>query len=1799
MAEDILYEQIDGGGDPDPLGLRKKLAGMKSGNRADPLGLRAKLSPSETQQPKAFEIKISQLGFSQPTSLTQEGTVISDGGNVGTRDFSYEKQVHPLAAIKNISEKAQAAHENLNKELAGNKDVKISMIKQRRFDEAARNVELSKSDMPKTQPQIDVERLMPQAIKPQDLPVTDDDLIKEDQDVQADRGKAVRLLEETMKTRPERAKEIQKNVYLVDAYNSLNKTEKPEDRIPKIEANAKRIEKGEVVYDPRSEHLVRPLGMIGSAVEGWKQKSQLFADYDLLKSGDDASVAAELEKRRTKFDPDEPIALPKGKLAEAMQMLGGTPIKPIAGGALASFFGTPLAGATAGAAIGGMEFAKLEYAANFQQVYNELREQGVDQAEAVQEARRQAQHAAVVGGVMGVAMGAIGGRIATKPFGSLSMGTGFRQAAFNVLKSIGNDLGRAGLEGLAVGGIGAAGQVYKNKLAQAAGINRETDAGVLEQIEGNLLATVAMAAAIKAGKGITKPNYRKLLHGLSKMSDDQISSMLEEKVNNGEITQAAADETQTRITDYKGLDKLIPDNVTEDARFKIQDKIKRRQDLEQRLENTDKAYHPEIKEKIKTIDEEIVNLTKENKEQVQKSVSGLPKPQEKEAIEFADELINEGVVNDLDAGMAKTDPIGFFKMIAQQAQGRDQNWRPLSEGIPEQAVRDQFGDTVVDYATELFPAPELPKSGVSVIMPGEIKQPETITITPKETVPIPERVPNAVNKVFEKTIGLAGKNGFNTEVNKTYRVTQQSQIDDIIDVGYIRPPKGKMRGGKEGEVHWAKGNENLKYTEGDGKYILETDKVSDQQKGALPFEDLTAIWKFNRDNSLWENILPIIKEQIKSKKSAIPVPISNEVSIRSSSKDGGTMGQGDTQSEITTGTQEGIGQPQEKIAPESEEKPVSIHAEHPPTQISFRGLQEVANEFGYDDVKSRDRVSDIQERKNADITVNEWAEKGDYQKNIDDLLTRVEKREHVPTAKQRLMLEQYLANERQTLRDIPKNSSEYDTQLAKVRRIKDIGQIARQEAGAALRLPNDGTLPHPIVDEESAMIAKMEANGVDVLTDQQKAQVEAQVSKYKGAAEEANAKVAKLEEQVSKIEAEKELKKLKSTTKKTKKSAEERANYRQSQIEAAREALKKLRTGESGLSAVPLPGVRELMAIAPHVKNIMVDLVSQGVDNLQELVANIHSEFKDVYDGLTEKNVHDIIAGEYNEKKEPLSDLRVKIRDLQDEAKLINQLEALENGAPPKSERAKRERNQKIKELRDKIKELKAGDGADQLRAIKKRNEEQAKKIRDKIEKGDFEKEVKKSIFDREDVKSRHPELRKEALDAIAAKEDAQHEFDLALLKDKMEKRSAIEKAADFAGKLIHTSKAVAAGIDDSATFIQNGLAMLANPKTGLKVWLEHWKDAFSDQRFKRELAAIHERPDWEIIKKSGLDITEPSSSAGEKVEELFEQNLLAGKIKIGGKDFEPWKNTGGIFERAFTSMGNNMRLALFEKRMQMLIDEGKTYESHPEEYKAAARVVNELTGRGKLPEGVAQAAPWITPFIWAPRMLTASINTLGLSDLVMGAKGKGYYQNLTPTQRKFALGQLGRGIGIGVAVMGAASLAGAEVDSDPRSVTFGDVIFGDHHYNVFGRFTPVVKAVVQVATGTRTIKGQEQDLDKAKMGGKTRMGIVGGFFRGKMTPAAGAGYDLLEGKNYYTKEEFGVKDVPEALLTPMSVKDLIQGWKNDGTWSILNGFLPAFEGMKVSDERDFKKMKSSSSSGGGRIKRKINRSSSNKMKHL
>ncbi|MDP2613912.1 hypothetical protein Q8W27_16725, partial [Oceanobacter sp. 2_MG-2023] len=81
----------------------------------------------------------------------------------------------------------------------------------------------------------------------------------------------------------------------------------------------------------------------------------------------------------------------------------------------------------------------------------------------------------------------------------------------------------------------------------------------------------------------------------------------------------------------------------------------------------------------------------------------------------------------------------------------------------------------------------------------------------------------------------------------------------------------------------------------------------------------------------------------------------------------------------------------------------------------------------------------------------------------------------------------------------------------------------------------------------------------------------------------------------------------------------------------------------------------------------------------------------------------------------------------------------------------------------------------------------------------------------------------------------------------------------------------------------------------------------------------------------------------------MYTHNLLDRTIKYKGKKYIISKYITKPFDRIFTGLGNRMRWNLWQRGVAKLYEDGFTWESHPEEFKALAKVLNTETGRGSL----------------------------------------------------------------------------------------------------------------------------------------------------------------------------------------------------------------------------------------------------------
>ncbi len=126
-----------------------------------------------------------------------------------------------------------------------------------------------------------------------------------------------------------------------------------------------------------------------------------------------------------------------------------------------------------------------------------------------------------------------------------------------------------------------------------------------------------------------------------------------------------------------------------------------------------------------------------------------------------------------------------------------------------------------------------------------------------------DRINNCKNSVGPGGMGL-GKNNAHalpTKSTSVYRTTGFGQIADIINCGHVRTKGYGSRAKRVGEiVYWSLGGEKLFYY--NKRPILEStiEKVKDGQIGAIPIDDLEAIWIFNENEERYENQLSVIKK---------------------------------------------------------------------------------------------------------------------------------------------------------------------------------------------------------------------------------------------------------------------------------------------------------------------------------------------------------------------------------------------------------------------------------------------------------------------------------------------------------------------------------------------------------------------------------------------------------------------------------------------------------------------------------------------------------------------------------------------------------------------------------------------------------------------------------------------------------------------------------------------------------------------------------------------------------------------------
>jgi len=691
----------------------------------------------------------------------------------------------------------------------------------------------------------------------------------------------------------------------------------------------------------------------------------------------------------------------------------------------------------------------------------------------------------------------------------------------------------------------------------------------------------------------------------------------------------------------------------------------------------------------------------------------------------------------------------------------------------------------------------------------------------------------------------------------------------------------------------------------------------------------------------------------------------------------------------------------------------------------------------------------------------------------------------------------------------------------------------------------------------SFFIKEMDSLGVDELTQEQKDTITKEYEEIKATNNALQKKIVELERQMAEMEAKQKVSNEARRMVRGRKTKQQFNEERKKIIGNIREKLRKAK-GETQATVVPY--LKELIVIAPDVAKLVKNLVEEGVTNLADIVDNIHEYLKEEIDGIQKKDVVDLIAGVYDEKKPTRNELAKKLFDLKAEAKLLNRYAELVEGKEPASEKKKIQRNKELSDLRKKIKES----DVTKLSQVKEKYKTQIAELEQKIKDGDFSKpEPKKKIkLDKEGQQLR------DKLIKLKQQRDAR------ILLNQRINETKKQRGLRLFAEVLNIPRTLMT-IGDFSGLLRQGIFGISHPSMMANASKQMFKTAFSQKEYDRWFADLKEDPRYYAMKESKLSIADSLSHDLSEREEVF-MSTLAEKIPIvgqtltiKGKKVIPGLNIVKGSERSYTALLNKMRVDLFNYFADSMEARGLTIENAPKQYKAMAEYINNATGRSDFGKYLNRIAPILNSVFFSPRLIASRVNML---TYFMQPR---FWKTLPKEARIDYFRSWASLLSIGLTILALAQAGGADVEDDPRSSDFGKIRSGDTRWDIWGGAQPYMRVFAQVVSGKRksTNSGEIYELTGDDAFGETRAGVVSDFFRGKLAPVPASMVDVLSGRTttgdkiVYEFETDGVKEVAidnyimERLL-PMTITGTREAIKERGASAILTVGVPSVFGV-------------------------------------
>lgn len=555
--------------------------------------------------------------------------------------------------------------------------------------------------------------------------------------------------------------------------------------------------------------------------------------------------------------------------------------------------------------------------------------------------------------------------------------------------------------------------------------------------------------------------------------------------------------------------------------------------------------------------------------------------------------------------------------------------------------------------------------------------------------------------------------------------------------------------------------------------------------------------------------------------------------------------------------------------------------------------------------------------------------------------------------------------------------------------------------------------------------------------------------------------------------------------------------------------------------------------------------INQGVEGFEQVIGAVESDLKTQFPDVTTRQIHDALSG-YGKVTKPsqAEDLK-KLREYRSLARLTSQLEDAMKGITPLKTGPQRDKaTARVRELQKQVNDAMEAAGlkrtredqlASTLDAAKTRIKNATEELQRKIDRGDYTERPK-----------REQQVDKERIDLEFELSKVKQEYQKGLIEARRARRTTGEKIWDTTKETFNLSRQLLTSGDLPPVFRQ-GLFSIGRPKMAAKALKDSLQAMVSEKKRFAIDREIQNRENAPLYQRAKLYLAKDTGQTLSQQEEAYMGNWF--------KELPRWTVVGPFLrasERSYNTFLNKLRADTFDAAV-------KAYEIAPTDTKdlrALADVINTMTGRAKLPgKALEQGAGALNTFLFAPRFLASRFKLATGQPLWSG----------TAKSRKFALEQYGRTLAGAAIIYSLANMAGAEIETDPRSTDFGKIKIGNSRLDPLGGLSQITTFLTRVTTGET--KGKEgvkalretmrplSAIDQAtgtKMSAtgkasKAGMGsMIGSFLRTKLNPVAGAAVDLATGKDV-TGKPVTPSGMAVRMTVPISFQDILETMEQQG----------------------------------------------------